>query len=333
MFKKYVLGIGLSAGALALLIYVVDWPAALHALQTLHYGYLLLCFVLMLLPFLFRWLRWRLLLKPLGNLPGLPVLSAMAIGFLANNILPAHLGEFIRAWLLGRSQGVSKSAVLATVVMERIFDGLALLLMLLTVLLLLEPSQAQTDGLSLAIIKTAGWLGAAIFVGLLIFMQLLRFHRHKLLLLMRRLSGFLSPARQEALLSLLENFALGLAITNWRHLLGISVYSLLVWLCFGLAAYALFPAFNLHLGLLAAILLQCIIALSMLIPSAPAYVGTFQLATVFTLTYLGADTGVAGSYSLILWLVSILVSTVFGLVMLSKEGLSLKEVAKAGQND
>lgn len=329
MSKQFLLGMLLSVGAIALLIYIVDWQAAWQSLQGLDYIYLLPSALFITLPFLFRWLRWRLLLAPLGNIPGLPVFSAMSIGFMANNILPAHLGEFVRAYLLGRSQQASKSAILATIVMERIFDGMAVLLLLLLVMISLEPSHIQVAGLSLAVIKTAGWLGAALFAALMALMQLLRYRWQTTVPFILRLTGFLSPSRQGKLLLLLQSFARGLAVGK-KQLLGICVYSLLTWVSFSLGAYFLFPAFKLELGIQAALLLQCIITLSMLIPSAPAYVGTFHLAAVFTLSYLGANTGVAGSYSMLLWLISIICSSLPGIIMLGREGLNLKEVAGAG---
>jgi uncharacterized protein (TIRG00374 family) len=145
----------------------------------------------------------------------------------------------------------------------------------------------------------------------------------------RKITRFWGEKRQSSLVGMLESFARGLAITGWRQLLEIAIYSLLVWVSFAMSALCLFPAFGLDLNLLAAFLLQAIIALSMLIPSAPAYAGTFQLATVFTLDYLGADTGVAGTYAMLLWFISFAVSTSFGLVMLWWEGLSFKDLTKA----
>ena len=329
MFRKYILGLVLSLAAIGLFIKIVDWPAALRALENLNYWYLPPSIFFMALPYLFRMLRWRELLKPIKTMGYMPVFSAMSIGFLANNLLPAHLGEFVRAYLLGRSQRVSKSAVLATVVMERIYDGLVLLLMLLVVLLAMEKVSQQAGALNLQIIHAAGLLGAALFVGLMILMQVLRYRWQAIVPFIKKISGFLGEKRQSGLLGLLESFARGLAIAGWRQLLKITVYSLLVWLSFAIAALCLFPAFGLEVNLLAAFLLQAIISLAMLIPSAPAYVGTFQLAAVFTLDYLGADIGVAGTYAMLLWLVSFVVSTLIGLIMLWREGLSFKDLAKA----
>ncbi|MDR1397060.1 MAG: flippase-like domain-containing protein [Desulfarculales bacterium] len=325
---KNILGITVSAAALGLFVIIVDWNAACLALAGLDYFYLLLSLLFMALPYLFRLLRWRLLLLPLAVLPLRPIFSAMCIGFLANNLLPAHLGELVRAYLLGRWRQLSASAVLATVVMERIYDGLMLLLMLLGVLLFLPPGPERAGDLSLTVIHSAGLAGAVLFGGLMILMQLLRSRWHKMEPRLRRLTSFLSPSRQDSLIALLDSFAQGLAMGGWRQLGGIGLYSLLVWISFALSAWCLFAAFSLELGLMAAFLLEAVVALSLLIPAAPAYVGTFQLAAMFTLGYLGADTGAAGSYALLLWLISFVVSTGFGLLALSLEGVTLKDLTK-----
>jgi uncharacterized protein (TIRG00374 family) len=325
---KNILGILISLAALYLFIIMVDWNAAFLALAGLDYFYLILSLLFMTLPHFFRLLRWRLLLLPLAALPLRPVFSAMCIGFLANNILPAHLGELVRAYLLGRWRRISISAVFATVVMERIYDGLMLLLMLLGVLLLLPQGPEQAGDLSLTIIHSAGLAGALLFGGLMIMMQLLRYRWRRMEPWLRRLTFFLSPSRRDGLMALLASFAQGLAMGGWRQLSGIGLYSLLIWSSFALSVWSLFAAFSLELGLPAAFLLEAIVALSLLIPSAPAYVGTFQLAAMFTLGYLGADTGAAGSYALLLWLISFVVSTGFGLLALALEGMTFKELTK-----
>jgi uncharacterized membrane protein YbhN (UPF0104 family) len=137
-----------------------------------------------------------------------------------------------------------------------------------------------------------------------------------------------SPQRRVYVLDLLATFAQGLAGSGWRQLVGIGLYSLLVWASFALSAWFLFAAFALPLSLLAAFLLQVIVALSLLIPSAPAFVGTFHLAAMFTLGYLGADTGVAGSYAMLLWLLSLVISTGFGLLAMALEGLNFKQLGQ-----
>jgi hypothetical protein len=83
--------------------------------------------------FLVRAFGWKHLLAPVGRLSGWRLFSPVAIGYMANNLLPARLGEFARAYVVGKREHVSKSSALATIIIERIFDGLTLLLILAVV--------------------------------------------------------------------------------------------------------------------------------------------------------------------------------------------------------
>ena len=101
-----------------------------EALGSANYLWLAPAVALYLLGLLVRALRWRILLLPIARIPTGPLFGILSIGFLVNNVLPARLGEIARAILVGRRHGVSRSAALATVVVERIFDGVVMLLFL-----------------------------------------------------------------------------------------------------------------------------------------------------------------------------------------------------------
>ena len=143
------------------------------------------------------------------------------MGFLGNNILPAHLGEFVRALALGQSEGVSKSATFATIVLERVYDGLTVLLLLLMVLLFLDLPEGEVAGsfMTLSHLRTAGWAGLAFFGGLLVILQLFRYHNEKACSLV----GYClkpAPARlSEKVLAMLESFSEGLSLAKGRDLL------------------------------------------------------------------------------------------------------------------
>ncbi|CAO0820169.1 membrane hypothetical protein [Desulfarculales bacterium] len=256
----------------------------------------------------------------------------MLIGFLGNNLLPAHLGEFVRAYVLGRGQRLSKSSIMATIVMERVYDGLAVLFFLMLVLLFMDLPDRGMEG-SLLTAKglcAAGWLGLALFAGLMIGLQLLRWQRIRML---GWLASCLRPLPERLGRRALEMagfFADGLALARRRDFLAVVLHSLLTWTFLGLWAWSLFSAFDLGLGLMAGLLLEVVVALA-LIPSAPAFLGTFHLAAAFTLGYLGAGTGVAGSYAMVLWLVQFVLTNLLGLYFLWQEGLGWRTLAGGGQ--
>jgi len=101
-----------------------------EALGSANYLWLAPAVALYLLGLLVRSLRWHILLLPIARIPTASLFGILSIGFLVNNVLPARLGEIARAILVGRRHGISRSAALATIVVERIFDGVVMLLFL-----------------------------------------------------------------------------------------------------------------------------------------------------------------------------------------------------------
>ncbi|MFH1058516.1 MAG: lysylphosphatidylglycerol synthase transmembrane domain-containing protein [Pseudomonadota bacterium] len=331
MWKHYLVGIIISLVAGWFFAKTVDFSQMGQALAGMHLVWLIPCTVLYIVSYVFRSLRWHYLMRPVARVPFRPLFSALMIGFLGNNLLPAHLGEFVRAYVLGRDQGVSKSATFATVVLERVYDGLTVLFLLMIVLLFMDLPDRGVAGSHLTAqgLRTAGWAGLAVFAGLMAALQLLRWQRARMLgvcrFCLRPLPGHLS----DRILEMVAAFADGLAVARAGDLLWIILHSLLVWVFLGLYAWSLMPAFGLSLGPLAGLLMEVVIALALLIPSAPAFLGTFHLAAAFTLGYMGADAGVAGSYAMVLWLVHFVSTTAIGAWFLWREGLGWRALSGA----
>ncbi len=330
MWKHYLIGLLISLGAAWFFLRVVDLGQMGQALASMELVYLLPCAGLYLLSYVFRALRWGYLMRPVAKVRFYPLFAALLIGFLGNNLLPAHLGEVVRAYVLGRSEGVSKSAVFATIVLERVYDGLTVLFYLLVVLLFMEMPKGGGEaagGMTVGALRTAGWLGLAVFAGLMAGLQLLRWQKERML---RLLAWCLRPAPErlrEKAQEMAGSFAEGLALARPADLLWTLLHSLLTWLFLGLYAWSLFPAFGLKLGILAGLLMEVVVALALLVPSAPAFLGTFHLAAAFTLGYLGADGAVAGSYAMALWLVHFVSTTLLGFILLWKQGLGWRALS------
>jgi uncharacterized protein (TIRG00374 family) len=324
MWKHSLIGLLISASAGWLFLRFVDFAQMSQTLAVMNPWWLLPCLAFYVISCVFRTFRWHYLIRSIASVRFYPLFAALFIGFLGNNILPAHMGEVVRAYVLGRTERVSKSSIFATVVLERVYDGLTVLFLLMLVLLFMdlpEGGSAASGGITIANLRTAGWLGLAVFAGLMLGLQLLHWQRARMLSL---LSFCLRPLPEHLALKSLEMagaFADGLALSNATDLLGIVLHSLLTWGFLGLYAWSLFPAFDLDLGIMAGMLMEVVVALALLIPSAPAFLGTFHLAAAFTLDYLNADAGQAGSYAMVLWLVHFVSTTGIGLIMLRRQGL------------
>jgi len=323
MWKQYLVGLLVSLAAVYFFFKAAPPDQMLASMDQLNPWWLIPCTLVYIVSYCFRAIRWHFLMLPVARVGFRPLFAALMIGFLGNNILPAHLGEVVRAIVLGRTEGVSKSATMATVVLERVYDGLTVLFLLLVVLLFVDLPSGQVEGslITTANLRSAGWLGLALFAGLLAVLQAFRWQRAASL---RFMAWLLRPVPERFSVKLLEavdSFADGLALARARDLIWIGVYSLCTWLSLALWSWLFILAFGIDLGYMAGVLMEVVLALALLIPAAPAFVGTFHLAAAATLAFMGANPGVAGSYAMVLWLNHFVSTTLIGIYYLWRTGL------------
>src|SRR4051794_14305894 len=136
--RKRLLGIAITLVCLVLAVYRVDFDELLGALAGADYTLVAPAIVLWLIGYVARTLRWRTILAGASAGTLFELFGVLMVGFATNNLLPARLGELARAYLLRRRTGLRKTFVLASIFLERIFDGLALVAMLLVLSLLIE---------------------------------------------------------------------------------------------------------------------------------------------------------------------------------------------------
>ncbi len=324
MWKHYLLGGLVSLAAIYVFVSKVPLAEMGRILAGIRWPWLLPCAALYLLSYLFRALRWHYLLRPVGRVPLARCFAALMVGFLGNNLLPAHLGEVVRAYVVGRKQNLSASAALATVVLERVYDGLTVLLLLLMVLLFMDlPSQKIAGTFSAADLRQWGLWGLALFAGLLVALQVFRWQRQRALKVCAFCCRPLPETWGKLILQALDSFADGLALSRGADLAWIGFHSLLTWLTLCAWAWSLFPAFGLHFGFLAGVLLQVVLALALLIPAAPGFLGVWHLAATAVLAFMGQPTALGGAYATALWAVHFVVSSAVGAYCLWRLGLGL----------
>lgn len=262
-----------------------------------------------------RALRWRALLAPVRRLPVRTLFPIVVIGYMANNVLPWRIGEFVRSYLLRERQGVATSASLATIAVERICDGLTMLAFLLFASLFIPLDDA---------LRRLAW-GAATIFGLLLLALLLIVAsdtlRGRLLALVTRP---LPAALARRLVGLVESFVGGLRILrSGRELVVIAGYSLLAWSLESAMYLAIAPAFRLPLGPAEALLTTAVANLATLIPSTPGYIGVFEAGVGLVLNgLLGYDRALALSYAIVVHAALYFPITLWGLYYWTRLHLS-----------
>jgi uncharacterized protein (TIRG00374 family) len=325
---KLIIGIIISAAFLYLAFRNVDPKELRMAFENADYWYAIPAACLSLLSIWFRAVRWRYLLNPIKKIGLASLFSSASIGFMANSVLPARLGEVVRAYVIGRKEQISKSTAFATVVVARIFDGMTILMLVIFVLLRYSYDYP-------------GWLQKIVYVAFIFYFFALAF----ILFLKLRsdqsikvVSFILKPFPEKvqfAVSRFVSSFINGLGIIkSYRNVLGASLSSILVWLPIAFIIYILAHSFNIDLPFSGALLMLAIYTFGMMIPSAPGFVGTIQYFSVMGLSIFGVSRATAFGFSVVYHLCTFLPITVVGFVFLIIEGYTLMELKKsAGSAD
>lgn len=319
MKKNVILGALLSIFFLWLAFRHARFEEVSRALRGARYDLLLLTFVPTMASFALRAARWRILLEAVKPIPFLPLFRSTMIGFMGNNLFPARLGEVLRAYSIGRSANVSRSAAFGSIVVERIFD-IAVLLLLFGIVLETHraPEVVRIWGRMLL------FATAPVFGGLL-----LLYLRGEAVLawLERRL-----PQRfGERGVHIARNFRDGLSVFGRPGaLLRAAFVSLAMWgglivvvhLCFG----CLEPV-GLRVPPAAALVAVVTMAIGTMIPSAPGFVGTLQYSGTVALLPYGVDPSLALSFTVLYHVSQWIPTTLVGMGYFFQEHLSLRDLS------
>ena len=261
-------GIAISVIAIWILIQSVDIAAAFDVLRTASPAWIAVMLVTTTIDVGARGARWRALLAPIAPLPYRRVLGYTYIGYLANNVLPARLGELYRSHALGEGEDVSRTTVLGTVVVERVVD---------TVMVVAIAALAVVVLSVRGVMSSAVLLGVA-FVSLLVIGLGLGMAAHRLPGAARVTEII---ARWPRVLELARRLREGLAVAGRpRTLVAALAFSALAWAASTGTFLAAGQAVGVELSLAQAALLTSGVALVTIVPSGPGYVGTFELTVV-----------------------------------------------------
>lgn len=305
------IGIAISVAAIALLLRSVDIGAAIEVLRRADLGAVALMVVTVFLDVAARGARWRALLVPIRRLSYPRVLGYTYLGYLANNVLPARLGELVRSHALGEGEGVSRPTVLGTVVVERIVDTVIVVALAAASVLILGVG---------GVASTAVVLGA-VFVGVLVVGLALAVTSHRLPGADRATA---LAERAPRLLDATRRLREGLAVVGRPSALAWAVvFSLLAWS----ASIATFivggAAVGVSLSPVQGALLSSGVALATIVPSGPGYLGTFELTAVGIATQFGIPANAAFAMALLVHALILLVTSIGGGVGALRLGVGL----------
>jgi uncharacterized protein (TIRG00374 family) len=314
--KRNIIGLAISALLLYLAFRKVDFGLLGQSLSRAQYLWLIPSFILMMISLLFRAVRWKYLFRPISEARFSHLFTASAIGLMANNLLPARLGEFARAWVIGEKEGVSKTSSFATIVVERIFDGFTVLLFLVIALVFADlkiPVQ----------FRKFTWIILAFYLAALGFLFLLRFNRRRALSIASFVMKPLPEKTSTRIGMVLDSFVKGLSILRSPFDMALAaILSILVWAPSIIILQLVLISFGYDLPIQASITTFIIVTMGIMIPSAPGFVGTVQYCTVLGLGLFGVNESEALGISIVYHATAFIPFTATGLICLAREGIS-----------
>jgi uncharacterized protein (TIRG00374 family) len=326
---RLALGGLLGVALLALFLRGVEWPALLAAFRSASAPGLVATVLATLVTYVIRSWRWGYLLAPLAKVPLPRLFSATLVGFMSGLIVP-RAGEILRPYLIGRRHGVKTSAAFASIILERLFDLITVVVLFGLYLYVLPTPAQQTRGPLLGVLRGAGALVGLAALGITLVLAMFHAQAARATALVDRLLSVLPPRLARPIGEAVRAFQEGLGVLQAppRHLLAIAGQSVLTWLTIALGIHFNNRAFGIELPFHTTFLIIGFLTVGVAVPT-PGMVGGFHESYRLALTQAfsaAPETAVAAGIAL--HALTNLPVLILGLAFLPAEGLTFSRVAE-----
>lgn len=323
-------GGGISLFFLVLLFRKIDFRQLWTALLAVDGRYLAGAVALTFVSYFMRAVRWRFLLIQEKEIPLASLYPATVIGYMANNLLPARIGEVIRACTLASREQLPVPTVFASLVIDRLCDGFTVMLMLSATLVTLEFPPAMRDAETA--VRTGGVVMFAAYAGIVLFLILLKRMTSRMLKLIAALLRPFPASWAERVIPALGSFIGGIRMSSRpSHVGGVIWSSLLIWMSATIPIDLVLRAFGIHLPISASMFIMVLLVFAVMIPASPGYIGTYHYACFKGLSVFGVSGEQAMGIALIIHGIGFFPVIVAGLYHLWRGRISLSDVRAAGE--
>lgn len=313
-------GLGLLLAGVCLLwvFHDIHPERLLDHLATIHWGWIALAVVFDILSYVTQGWRWRLLLRPVGRVSTLSATEIIYVGLFANEVLPLRVGEVIRMYMVARRMAVSFVKIIPSVALERLFDAVWLTIGVgLTAMFVPLPKD---------LMRAADILGAAVLIGILLFLVLVLRQRKATLM------GDLPRGKiRHSLASAASRAGDGLRGIGMSQLVFSFAISFFFLFFQALAFWLVMWGYGLQLSLWVGVAVLLIVHLGTAVPNAPANVGTYQFFTVLGLALFGVEKTLATGFSVVVFVILTVPLWALGLWALSRSGMTLAMLREEGR--
>lgn len=272
--------------------------------------------------FSLRGIRWAILLKPIKEVSWTTAGEVFAVGFMANNVLPARLGDVARAYVLARRENITAAASFSSVMLERIFDGVTVVAFL-NLVLWIDPPEADWIG-------PFGLLMAAVFVGAIVVCALVVWNQRTVTALIAKVFFFLPNHLIDKVYGLTDRLSTGLhslkSLTRTLEVIGLS---LVIWTIETSVYVLAAKGFGIEIDFLGMMLVMAVLTLGLTAPSAPGFVGVFEGLIIKAVGLYGIVGPEAVAYAVSVHIIHFVPGTLLGLLFSWRSGLKLGELSRA----
>ncbi|MBU1077152.1 MAG: flippase-like domain-containing protein [Spirochaetes bacterium] len=331
-FLSYCIQIGISFIFLDLILHNIDHKQFLNAFGLIDLKITLLIIGTIFISLLLRAYKWKFLFPGHKELKVSSLFKTVIAGFMVNSILPARAGEVYRAFFLHKLEKISKSKIMGTVVLERVFDGLVVGIGIIFILLLkIIPDK---------MFYRVGFLGLGVYLFAIVTLVIFYFNKKFVMKIFKKVFFFLSKILMDKLIIMMDRFYEGFHIfKNLKNLIIFILYTVLVWLVICVTDYLflysmdIFTIFPMAISpVMFTLLLVCLLVLGVSIPSGPGAIGPFH-ASIFFAFYLvnpafvkvnTYEYNVIASLSMYIWIFQIIIFVISGVYVITREHIKLK---------
>ena len=333
--RQLLIGLAIAAGALYYTLRNISLDELIASFKEVELVYILPAFGIIILTYVVRAYRWQILLRPFKQIPVNDIYAPLMIGFMGN-ILPARAGEFLRAYLVGKKHGITFAGSLSTIIVERLFDMVCLLILFVWVFVvnidMFDP-QLTFSGISVqTMLAGFGRFCGILVIGLLCFMFLLSYKEEQVKSWIGWLVKPFPDKWKDRILFIVGEFALGCKIIkDPGPLIQIIFLSVAVWLLFIATYYPFYYAFDLQdKSLESVLLLTVMVCVLITILPTPGFLGSFNAGVLIALHEIMGEAEVkAVSFGMVSWATGFLVLIGGGLFFIFKDHMSVQSLIQA----
>ena len=322
---KLWLGIVISAVFLWLALRGLKVGDALSAAQEANYIWLIPSVAVYFVAVWIRTWRWDYMLRPLKHIPVSKLFPVVVIGYMGNNIYPFRAGELLRSYVLKQREEVPISASLATVIVERVFDGLVMLMFVFIALPFFPLPESYQTLVTIA--------SVAFFAAMLIFFVLAAVPQQTNRLAAWFFALILPEQPANSLIEFTARFLDGLvSLRSFKNVIMIFFTSVIIWLLETIKYWFVMHAFDFgdaQVTFFALMLMNGVVNLATTLPSSPGYVGTFDAPGIAVLVLYGVAQPIAVAYTLTLHVALWLPITLLGAYYMLREGFGWSDFGRA----